>query len=157
MNGENQDMTAEQLLEKTNRSLPIVLLRARESVMAHFRPMLAEHGLTEQQWRVLRVLSEAGELDASHLAHHACILPPSLTRMLKTLEANGWIVGRRDKNDGRRMLFSATEEGLRFIATVSPKGAAIYEEIVDAFGEEKLRQLVDLLDELQTKVNGAAK
>ncbi|MCZ4272814.1 homoprotocatechuate degradation operon regulator HpaR [Maritalea porphyrae] len=157
MNGENQNMTAEQLLEKTNRSLPIVLLRARESVMAHFRPMLAAHGLTEQQWRVLRVLSEAGELDASHLAHHACILPPSLTRMLKTLEGNGWIVGRRDKNDGRRMLFSATEEGLRFIATVSPKGAAIYEEIVDAFGEDKLRQLVDLLDELQTKVNGAAK
>ncbi|WP_299347689.1 homoprotocatechuate degradation operon regulator HpaR [uncultured Maritalea sp.] len=157
MNGENQNMTAEQLLEKTNRSLPIVLLRARESVMAHFRPMLAEHGLTEQQWRVLRVLSEAGELDASHLAHHACILPPSLTRMLKTLEANGWIVGRRDKKDGRRMLFSATEEGLRFIAMVSPKGAAIYEDIVDAFGEGKLRQLVDLLDELQTKVNGAAK
>jgi len=157
MENENHSMTSEQLLETTNRSLPIVLLRAREAVMAHFRPMLAAHGLTEQQWRVLRVLSEMGELDASHLAHHACILPPSLTRMLKTLEANGWIEGRRDKDDGRRMLFSATEEGMRFIATVSPKGAAIYHDLVDAYGEEKLRQLVDLLDELQKSVNGVAK
>jgi len=77
--------------------------------------------------------------------------------MLKTLEANGWITGRRDKDDGRRMLFSATEEGLRFISTVSPKGAEIYEHIVDLFGEDKLRELVDLLDELQVSVNGAAK
>jgi len=125
--------------------------------MAHFRPMLAEHGLTEQQWRVLRVLSEEGEQDASHLASHACILPPSLTRMLKTLEANGWIEGRRDKDDGRRMLFCATEEGLRFVDKVAPRGAAIYDQIVASYGEDKLRQLVDLLDELQTSVNGAAK
>lgn len=150
-------MKSAHLLEKTNRSLPIVLLRARESVMAHFRPMLAEHGLTEQQWRVLRVLSEEGEQDASHLAEHACILPPSLTRMLKTLEANGWIEGRRDKDDGRRMLFRATDDGLKFIDTVSPKGAAIYDEIIASFGEDKLRQLVDLLDDLQVSVNGAAK
>ena len=38
------------------RSVPIALIRAREAVMAHFRPLLAQRGYTEQQWRVLRVL-----------------------------------------------------------------------------------------------------
>ena len=42
----------------TRRSLPIALLRARETVMHRFRPLLASHDLTEQQWRVIRVLGE---------------------------------------------------------------------------------------------------
>jgi len=32
------------------------LLKAREAAMERFRPMLREHGLTEQQWRVIRAL-----------------------------------------------------------------------------------------------------
>ena len=55
----------------TSRSLPIALLRAREAVMGNFRPMLADFDVTEQQWRVMRVLSEAGRLDASDLAARA--------------------------------------------------------------------------------------
>ena len=41
-------------LPSTSRSLPIALIRAREGVMAPIREMLAETGITEQQWRVLR-------------------------------------------------------------------------------------------------------
>ncbi len=59
------------------RSLAIGLLRAREAVMSHFRPILAAHDVTEQQWRVIRVLAEAGMLDASEVAEKAFILAPS--------------------------------------------------------------------------------
>jgi hypothetical protein len=41
------------------RSLPMALLKAREAVMVRFRPSLRAHGLTEQQWRVLRIMSVA--------------------------------------------------------------------------------------------------
>ncbi|MGO7998126.1 hypothetical protein ACC734_37775, partial [Rhizobium ruizarguesonis] len=58
----------------TRRSLPIALLRAREAVMGHFRPMLALHDVTEQQWRVIRILAEAGTLDASEMSERAFIL-----------------------------------------------------------------------------------
>ena len=44
-------------------SLPLQLLKAREAAMARFRPMLRSHGLTEQQWRVIRVLAAADGLD----------------------------------------------------------------------------------------------
>ena len=44
---------------RTQRSLPMALLRARELLMERFRPMLSAHGVTEQQWRVLRVLHES--------------------------------------------------------------------------------------------------
>ena len=70
----------------TRHSLPMALLRAREAVMSRFRPLLAEHDINEQQWRVIRVLGEAGTLDASEVAERTFILAPSLTRMIKTLE-----------------------------------------------------------------------
>src|SRR5262245_55114576 len=70
----------------TRRALPIALLRAREAVMARFRPILAAHDVTEQQWRVIRVLGEESPLDASEVAERACVLAPSLTRIIRALD-----------------------------------------------------------------------
>ena len=54
------DMQNNKPMRSIERSIPIALLRAREAVMAHFRPLLADRGYTEQQWRVLRILNEYG-------------------------------------------------------------------------------------------------
>ncbi len=51
-----------------SRSLPMELLRAREAVMKRFRPALRDHGVTEQQWRILRALAHSGALEVSALA-----------------------------------------------------------------------------------------
>ena len=50
-----------------HRNLALLLLQARESVMAEFRPLLNEHGLTEQQWRVIRALLHDGPLEPRQL------------------------------------------------------------------------------------------
>lgn len=63
-------------LPTTQRSLPMALLRARENVMSPIRAMLGDFGLTEQQWRLLRVLSESGPLEATILANRAALLLP---------------------------------------------------------------------------------
>ncbi len=67
---------------KTDRALPLALLRARETVMSPIRRVLKNHDVTDQQWRVLRVLYENGVTDAKKLAKSACVLAPSLTRMI---------------------------------------------------------------------------
>ena len=54
------------------------LLKAREAAMSRFRPMLREHGLTEQQWRVIRALADYKEIDAGELAKKSFLLAPSL-------------------------------------------------------------------------------
>ena len=53
-------------------SLPMMLLRAREAVMGRFRPMLRKFDLTEQQWRIIRALSEVEERDASDRREKTC-------------------------------------------------------------------------------------
>ena len=100
---------ADSLLPRdTSRSFPIALLRARESIMSRFRPMLAKHGFTEQQWRVLRMVGEVDSIEASELAERTCILAPSLTRILQNLEARGLLRRATSKADARRRVIQAT-------------------------------------------------
>ncbi|MDQ0458427.1 homoprotocatechuate degradation operon regulator HpaR [Rhizobium paknamense] len=136
------------LPRNTRRSLPIALLRAREAVMTHFRPMLAAHDLTEQQWRVIRILGERGLLDASEVADRAFILAPSLTRIIKALEERGLIEKEKDEADGRRVLLRIAPAGLRIINEVTPESRLIYEALESKFGIEKIDLLLDLLGEL---------
>lgn len=138
------------LPRNTRRSLPIALLRAREAVMTHFRPMLAEHDITEQQWRVIRILAEAGTVDASDMADRAFILAPSLTRIIRSLEERGIITKAKDDNDGRRVLLQITPTGLAIINEVAPESRLIYETLEKRFGRERIDQLLDMLDELAT-------
>lgn len=133
-------------------SLPMLLLRARESVMDRFRPMLREFDLTEQQWRVVRALAEADEFDASELARRSYILAPSLTRILQNLEARGLVSRRRPKRDQRRALLSLTAKGRKLFARVRPHSRESYAGIAEALGQDRLAELYELLEELELEL-----
>jgi homoprotocatechuate degradation regulator HpaR len=133
---------------KRRRSLAIGLLKAREAVMSHFRPILADHDVTEQQWRVIRVLSEAGTLDATEVAEKAFILAPSLTRMLRSLEERGLITRHKDKEDGRRVLLRLAPAGQAVIDEVMPDSRRVYADIDARFGAGRVEELLDMLEEL---------
>ena len=132
----------------TRRSLPMALLRAREAVMDQFRPMLARHDVSEQQWRVIRVVAEAGRLDATEVAARASILAPSLTRIIRALELRKLIKRRKDAGDGRRVMLEITLEGSALIDRANTESLIIYKKIATKFGKVKLEALLDLLEEL---------
>jgi len=129
-------------------SLPIMLLRAREAVMQRFRPMLKAHGLSEQQWRVLRVLNENGPSEPTVLAEQSVILTPSLTRILAHLEGRGLIARTRHPEDGRRQLTELTDQGRKMIEEITPESAAIYADLTAAFGPENTQGLMQALRRL---------
>ncbi|MEY9784261.1 homoprotocatechuate degradation regulator HpaR [Sinorhizobium fredii] len=139
------------------RSLAMGLLRAREAVMSHFRPILAAHDVTEQQWRVIRVLAEEGMLDATEVADKASILAPSLTRMIRSLEERGFITKHKDKADGRRVLLQVTPAAQAVIEDVMPESLRAYGDIDARFGAERVEQLIDMLEELASlKLEGGS-
>ncbi|SIO01992.1 homoprotocatechuate degradation operon regulator HpaR [Vannielia litorea] len=135
-------------LRHTSRSLPIALLRAREAVMAPVRGMLSSTGVTEQQWRVLRVLDENRTMEPKALAQQACLLLPSLTRIMQSLEERGYITREKDPNDGRKLRLAITEEGRALIARHVGESNRIFNELETAFGRERVDALLDLLNEL---------
>lgn len=132
-------------LPPTTRSLPIALIRAREGVMAPIREMLAETGITEQQWRVLRVLAENGRLDTKSLAERSCLLFPSLTRIAATLRKKGLITQTRDEVDRRRQFIEITPEGQKIIDERTEQAARIVEGFKATLGKDKYEALLDLL------------
>ena len=135
-------------LQSTRRALPIALLRAREAVMVRFRPILARYNVTEQQWRVIRVLGEASPRDAGDVAGQCCILPPSMTRIIRALRGRGLITRRRDAFDGRRLVLAITPAGRALLNKVAPHSRAAYREIEMQYGAGKVEALLDMLDEL---------
>ena len=102
-----------------HRNLPRLLLQAREAVMAHTRPSLREHGLSDQQWRVLRVLGEHGTVETGRVAREAFILGPSLTGVLARMERDGLIRRERDPADQRRTVVEATPKGRKLVERLS--------------------------------------
>jgi homoprotocatechuate degradation regulator HpaR len=140
--------TPNQTLDDTQKSLPMALLRAREAVMARFRPVLARHGINEQQWRVIRVLAETKAMDATELAARANILAPSLTRMIKTLTEQHLIAVTKNPDDARRLMLSIAPKGLALIASSTPESLQVAADIEEWFGAENAAQLRHLLDRL---------
>ena len=132
-----------------SRSLPMSLLRAREAVMRQFRPSLRSHGLTEQQWRILRALTAVDTIEVTELARVAFLLGPSLSRILRDLEARDLIERRTAEADLRRGVVSISSKGLKLIEAVAPNSEAIYAEITQRYGARKLGELQDMLGELE--------
>ncbi|MDB5880497.1 MAG: homoprotocatechuate degradation operon regulator, HpaR [Ramlibacter sp.] len=131
-----------------HRNLPRLLLQARESVMAHTRPSLREHGLSDQQWRVLRVLGEQGTVETGKVAREAYILGPSLTGVLARMERDGLVKRERDPADQRRTVVQATAKGRRLVEKLSHVIEAHYGWMEKSLGKQKLTELYGLLDKV---------
>ena len=136
-----------------HRNLPRLLLQAREAVMTHTRPSLREHGLSDQQWRVLRVLGEhanrvesAEGVETGRVAREAFLLGPSLTGVLTRMERDGVIERSRCAQDARRTVIRATPLGLSKVAKLSEAIEAHYAWMESELGKQKLAQLYQLLD-----------
>ena len=136
-------------LRRFEEALPIALLRTREAVMAKFRPHLAEHGMTEQQWRVIRVVQQRPGIDATALSEACCILMPSLSRMLKNLESDGLLIRNKVEGDMRRQVITLTQKGSDLFAMMAPKSEEIYAEIEAQIGKSEMGRLIEQLQSLR--------
>ncbi len=121
--------------------------------MERFRPSLRAHDLTDQQWRVLRALFDHGQKDLSELAELCCLLKPSLTRIIRSMETRKLLIRQDDSNDQRRTIVSITSSGCDLIAQVGPFSEQVYQDIAVEFGQAKLDELYQNLDALMANLN----
>ena len=128
-------------LRAFSRSLPMALLRCRESVMSRFRPMLREHGISEQQWRILRALTSDGPMRAGDLAADTLLSTPSVSRLLKSLAAKRMIRRGTSTEDLRAARITITDKGRRLVEAIAPLSEAIYAEISATIGARALDDL----------------
>jgi len=137
-------------------SLPMLLYRASDAVMPRFRRIFNEFGITEQQWRILRVLADADSLPMRDLSRHALIPPPSLVGIVDRLENAGLVRRSPAPSDRRRVLVTLTGGGIRLHGKIGPRVTAAYAELMQSVGPRQCLKLSDLLTALIDRLEGDA-
>lgn len=131
-----------------NRNIPLLLLRARESMMAHFRPILGKYQITEQQWRILRVLYDQKELEPRELCDKCCILSPSMAGILKRMDEMGVIVKTPSEIDKRRVLVKISESFMSTVEVIMKENQDAYMKLATKLDKDLLESLIMQLDTL---------
>jgi homoprotocatechuate degradation regulator HpaR len=139
-----------------HRNLPLLLLHARESVIAHFRPLLNEHGLTEQQWRVVRALLEHGPLEPRQIVQRCRISSPSLAGVLARMDEMGLVTRERLGHDQRRVLVTPSARSRALAASMAPRVEAVYAAIEADLGADFVEGLYATLDLLVKRLGAPA-
>lgn len=133
-------------MQDFSRSLPMMLYRALDAVMPRFRRIFGEFGLTEQQWRVLRVLWERDTVTLGELSRLTLIAPPSLVGVIDRLGASGLLERRRSRSDRRVVHVGATAAGRELEQQVMPRVQETYAALRDSLPEEDWSALIDGLE-----------
>ena len=145
-------MSDHELIRAYEEALPIALLRTREIVMSKFRPLLSKYDISEQQWHVIRSLEDSGQAVATTLSERCCILMPSLSRMLKSLERDGLVTRNKLASDGRQQTIKLTAKGMKLFNKMAVQSEKIYADIEAEHGTENIKKLVTDLAKLQNSL-----
>ena len=142
-------------LRDFSHSLPMLLYRALDAVMPRFRRIFNAHGLTEQQWRVLRVLGECAPLPLNALAEHTLIAAPSLVGVVERLRRDGLVERHRSAEDRRVVTVSLTPRGREVERAVGPEIRAAYSALLQSMPAPDWVRLVELLEQIPESGNDA--
>ena len=130
----------------TYRNLPQLFLKTRESLMSHFRPIFNHFGVTEQQWRILRVLDEHEQLEPREMCEMCQILSPSMTGVLARMEELGLVERQRVAADQRRVMVKLAPRGDQLIDEIAVLIEQQYRLIEEAYGKDVVAELSQALD-----------
>lgn len=135
-------------IQQFSESLPIMLYRALDAIMPRFRLIFSDFGLTEQQWRVLRVLWDNDQIPLGQLAELALIPAPSLVGIIDRLQKMDLVVRQRSDRDRRTVFIRATKQGRDLEAQIMPRVQATYLELKKSVGADVWLNLLQGLQAL---------
>jgi len=135
-------------IEQFTRSLPMMLYRSLDVLMPRFRKIFSDFGLTEQQWRVLRVLWEQQDVTLNELSGVTLIPAPSLVGVVDRLQAMGLVERRRSDADRRKVYVLATQKGGELEAKVMPQVASAYAALKQSVDAETWDQVLKGLQQI---------
>lgn len=97
-----------------------MLRRVASALTGRVAAILAEHGFTVDQWRVLNSLTETGPQTMSDLGRDTSITGPTLSRVVDRLVKNALIYRNVDANDRRRVVVHAADRGRALVVRFRP-------------------------------------
>jgi len=129
-----------------DRSLPMILHRALDLVMPEYRELFSRFGLTEQQWRVMRVLWTSKKVTSADLSARTLLPAPSLVGIIDRLERKGFVSRVRSVEDRRVVYVIATAKGRALEEDVTPLVSEIDARMRGSVSSEQWTQMEKTLE-----------
>ena len=131
-------------------SLPMQLYRALDAIMPEYRTLFYKHDLTEQQWRILRVLWAENNITVAKLSKITLLPAPSLVGILDRLIVKQLIIKIRSIKDRRQVQISLTKHGKELQELVAPSVLAIHSRLKAKFSNKEWQSLEQLLQKFSS-------
>lgn len=132
-------------MNKFDKSLPMMLHRTLDTVIPLYRKVFKEHGITEQQWRILRVLWEINECTSAELAKKTLLPSPSMVGIIDRMSAKNLVSRNRSEQDRRIVHVSLTDKGRTLQDKLMPQVDAIYEQMMSRCDDEAWQVMINTM------------
>lgn len=126
--------------------LVYLLAQADRQMHRQLDARLRAAGVPVEQWRVLKVLSDANGCSMGDLADAVLMNHPTLTKIIDRMVSTALVYRRPDPLDGRRVLIFLSDRGRALIAELDHMAIRHQAEIVRSYGDEQAAQLKHLLE-----------
>lgn len=132
----------------TAQEATIAILRTADVVRRRLAGVVEPHGVTLQQYNVLRILRGAHPqpLPTLEIGERLIEQMPGITRLLDRLEEKGLVRRERSADDRRLVHGSITEAGLSLLEEMDGRVDQADEEAVSGLTAEQAQMLVALLE-----------
>ncbi|HUP61088.1 MAG TPA: MarR family transcriptional regulator [Thermoanaerobaculia bacterium] len=130
----------------------VALLRTADLVRRAIASVLEPHGITPQQYNVLRILRGAGVegLPTLDVAERMIEQTPGITRLIDRLESKDLVIRKRCATDRRQVFCRITDRGSALLARLEQPLRRAEDSALASLSPKQLEQLVTLLDKART-------
>ena len=127
------------------------LLHTADVVRRRAEAVVFPHGMTSQQYNVLRILRGAGKagLPTLDIVDRMVEQAPGITRLINTLEKNGWVRRERGEDDRRVVRCHILPAGLKLLEKLDPLVLAFVEKTLGPLSRAEQLKLTELLDRMR--------
>lgn len=109
-------------------------------------------GLSLPQYRVLRILRDAGEpLSCSEIAERMIARDPDITRLVDKLEKAGLVSRTRSDQDRRVVRSAITDKGRGMVTPLDARMERLHTELLGGLDDRQLRELSQRLGSLRRR------
>jgi DNA-binding MarR family transcriptional regulator len=128
--------------------LGYVLSEAERAVNRGLAGALTAEGVSVEQWRILRALSDGRGHTMGDLAEAALMPHPTLTKAVDRLVDNALVYRRQDAQDRRRVAVYLSDRGVTLVRRLDELAAAHHAAVEAAFGAQRTERLMRELSAL---------
>jgi DNA-binding MarR family transcriptional regulator len=131
------------------------IYRTSDMLQRRFAQLVEPHGISLQQYNVLRILRGAGKegTPTLEIAERMIEKTPGITRLLDKLEAKDLVRRKRCPEDRRQVLCWITDAGIDLLAQLDKPLVQSGASAVECLSQAEIRQLIAILGKLRGKMS----